>query len=433
MYLVVINVPFRSCGPGAAEVASDWGRALALLRDSFHGRFGPLVVAAPELPPGDGPLGSQEPYRLDASDDGISFVRLGDTRWRARDFWRHHRAIRARCRDLARRAEVVHAGMGNLWQPYAYVGFCAGLKAGITTVFVQDGDAVGRLLDLAAGRGLLHRFRTRLYCTVYERRARRAVARADLSLLKGRAVNARYGRFARNARDFYDTSYPSDDVIPPTELSAKIDRIRAGKPLRCLSLGRLEDFKRVDDSVRAVDAAVRQAVPVQLDIIGNGPDTGRLRALVDDLGAGAHVRFLGARPYGPALLRELRSYHVYLFTSTADETPRSVFDAFAAGCPLLAYALPYTEQVVDETGAGRCVPRGDRAALARVLTDWCEERSALIDKMRLAAAAGADNSADAWYARRAQWTIEAHERACPRQNVPRRSASPLSLKDDPTP
>lgn len=51
MYLVVINVPFRPINDGAAEVASDWHRSLILLGDSFGGRFGQIVAAAPALPP----------------------------------------------------------------------------------------------------------------------------------------------------------------------------------------------------------------------------------------------------------------------------------------------------------------------------------------------------------------------------------------------
>ena|GEM_PF-5689144 len=54
MYLLVIDVPSRRRVSGLAEVVSDWGCSLALLRDSFGGRLGKTMVAAPQLPPGDG-------------------------------------------------------------------------------------------------------------------------------------------------------------------------------------------------------------------------------------------------------------------------------------------------------------------------------------------------------------------------------------------
>jgi len=408
MYLVVISVSFRPISHGVAEVASDWGRSLILLRDSFGDRFGELVVAAPALPPGDGPIKEQQPMRLHAVADGIRFVKLGDTRWRARHFWRHYFQVRRICNRLVRQADILHAGTGNLYQPFGHIAFKAACRAGTTTVFVQDGDVIGRLNDLARGRSLGHRLKTGIYCWVFQRIVRRAVARASLCLLKGHAVHARYVRFARNARDFYDTSHSTDSVISPASLEHKCARIRSGGPIRCLSLGRLCDFKCVDHSIRAVVEAVRQGVPVSLDIIGDGPDEPRLRKLVTELEASNLVQFLGPRSYGPELLRQIADYDVLMFTSLADETPRSIFDGFAGGCALLAYSLPYTEQVIDETGAGYCAMRGDPSAITTALIEWHDKRNSLADCVSRAARAGGEHCAEQWYARRAEWTLEAH-------------------------
>ncbi|MBK9118901.1 MAG: glycosyltransferase family 4 protein [Phycisphaerales bacterium] len=410
MYLVVINVPFRGCGSGAAEVTSDWARSLELLRDSFHGRFGPIVVAAPELPPGDGPIGSQASQRLEAERDDITFVRLGDTRWRARQFWWHHREIRAKCRDLARQADVVHCGINNLWQPYSYFGFRAALWAGATTVFVQDGDAIGRLFDLVAGAAWHRRTFTTLYCRLYYELTRRAVARADLSLLKGHAVNARYAQHARCARDFYNTTFAEDDIIGADALAAKRALIQQEGPIHCLALGRIVDIKGLDHSIAAIAAARQQGAAVELDLIGDGPDEPRLRAFAERLGVAAAVRFCGRRPYGPELLAEVARYHLLLFTSTADETPRALFDGLAGGCGLLAFDLPFTRQVVEEIGHGAVVPRGDTAALAAELVRLHTDRAALAEWVWTAAQAAPEHTAERWYARRAAWTIEAYER-----------------------
>src|SRR4051812_27794190 len=47
MYTLTIGVPFRRLDEHRCEVASDWAKSLYLLRDSFGGRFGPIMVAAP--------------------------------------------------------------------------------------------------------------------------------------------------------------------------------------------------------------------------------------------------------------------------------------------------------------------------------------------------------------------------------------------------
>lgn len=410
MYLVVINVAYRTIDGETAEVSSDWAQSLHLMRDSFDGHFGELVVAAPALPRDDGLIGGQTPQRLHAQRDDIRFVALGDTRWRARNFWQHYPSIRSTCDALARQADIVHGGINNLYQPYSFVGFNAGRRAGRTTVFVQDSDAIQRLQDLTRGAPPLRRWRTAAYCRLYEYLTRRAVARADLALLKGPAVNARYRPFARNARDFYNTSYCAADIITPARLAAKCRALEAGGPLRCLSLGRLIDYKHVDEVIRAVAGARQAGARVELDIIGDGPDEGGLRALVRALAAEDIVRFCGARPYDAALLREVANYHVLLFAAKAEETPRALFDGLAGGCALLAYDIPFVQQVLTECEHGASVPRGDTTSLSRKLRAWAAEPAHVRRLCAAAAAAAAQHTAERWYARRAEWTIEAHLR-----------------------
>jgi glycosyltransferase involved in cell wall biosynthesis len=409
MFLIVSNVPFRPSDATGVQVASDWGRSLLLLRDSFNGRFGEIVVAAPTLPPGDGDISEQRPHLLHAQRDGVRFVKLGETHWRARHFWRHYPQIRRTCDELARHADVVHAGINNLWQPYSFIGFNAGCRAGKTTVFVQDGDVVGRLHDLALEWSGLHQLQVRAYCALYERLTRRAVARADLSLLKGQAVLRRFRRYARNAQEFYDTSYSESDIVSHDRVRQKCEELRAGATIGCLALGRLADYKHVDHTLRAVAEAAAAGANVRLDVIGAGPAADELRNLAEALKIGALVRFQGARPYGPELLREVQQSHVLVFTSLADETPRALFDGLAAGCALLAYDLPFTREVVRQCAHGVCTPRGDCSALADQLRRWDRERGLLANLIGAASVAAPHHAARAWYARRAAWTIAAHD------------------------
>src|SRR6187549_1576366 len=201
MYTKTTGVPFRRKDGAHCEVAGDWAQALFLLRDSFRGRFGPLTIASPELPPGDGPIGEQVVTTISEAEDGIRFVSLGSTTWRARQFWQSYRRIRAECDRLAAEADVFHSGINDLWQPYALMGFNAARRSGKTTVFVLDGDAIQRLRDLHRNDSLYLRARNAGYNAVYARVAARAVAQADLALLKGEQLHRRYGRWARNAKD----------------------------------------------------------------------------------------------------------------------------------------------------------------------------------------------------------------------------------------
>ena len=410
MYTKTTGVPFRRKGGTRVEVAGDWAQALFLLRDSFRGRFGPMTIAAPELPPGEGPITEQITTTISEAEEGIRFVTLGSTAWRARQFWGSYWRMRKQCEQLAAESDVLHAGINNLWQPYSLLGFNAARRKGKTTVFVLDGDEIQRIRDLSRADPLRVRVRHAGYCAVYRRVAAKAVARADLALLKGQELHRRYGRWARNAKDFFDTSFHDSDIVPAAELQRKCAAALAGGPLRCLSLGRLVGYKGVDHTLRAVSAAVGAGADVRLDVIGDGPALAELTALANTLGIRERVEFKGARPYGPALLREIAQSHVLLFTSTAEETPRSLFDGLAGGCALLAFDLPFTRQVVGELGHGAVVERGKHLELAQQLSALDRDRARLVNWMKVAASRAREQSVEVWYERRAQWTIEAHER-----------------------
>ncbi len=417
MYLIVIQVPFQEVAPGVARVGAEWARELQLLRDSLGGRYGRIVVAAPTLP-ADFEWVELQPVELKATEERISFVRLCDANLRTRHFWPRAASVLRRCLALAKEADVVHAGMSDLYRPIAQFGFFAGLKARVPTVFVEDTDTVTQLLQLNGGA---RRWGTRLYCHLYGRIMRFAVTRADLSLLKGRLLHARYARFASNARDFHDTSYSGGWVIPESQLDAKISELARSSTLRCLSLGRLVARKGVDETLRVVAELNAMGVPVELDVIGDGPARGALETQVRRSGLESVVRFLGARPYGRQLVEHLRRYHLMLFTPIAEDTPRSLFDCLAAATPIAGYAIDYLRSLLTSEQCGVAAPVRAADVLACEIRDLWINRERLCSLVRRAAAAGRRNSAEVWYARRAGWTFDISHKRRSSMQVKRRA------------
>jgi glycosyltransferase involved in cell wall biosynthesis len=406
MYLIPILVPIYLRG-GERLVTTDWKRSLLLLRDSLNGRYGPLRVIAPwvdaRTTPPDQPL---EP--VSASDE-IELIPSFPNATRAREFWTQH--VHTWRRDIAAAlptVDVVHAGMCEVYRPLTFIGFLSGLSAQKPTVFVQDTDQVLQHAQLHAGRPLRERLEARVYCEVFERCTRFGVARASLSLLKGEALRARYGRYAKNAKNFHDTSYFTRDVMPQALLEQRITGLlRRDRPLRLVYCGRLEARKGLDESIRALMLARSRDARVTLDIIGDGAERGALAQLSENLGADTAVRFLGSRAYGPALLSELSSYDALLFTPLAEDTPRMIFDGYAAGLPLLGYGIDYVREREAEDGAARSVAVRDVSALATLLCEVDRERRPLAALSECAREAARFHAADAWYQRRADWTHEA--------------------------
>ena len=407
MYLVTIHVPLY-VDTGGVYVTTEWARSLRLLRDSFGGRFGDVGVLAPALPAADA---ASQKRILFGAEPGIRLFPSFDRRCRAREYWwRRSRVWRAQIRSLLPTVDVVHAGLDNLYRPITYHGFLEGLAAKKTTVFVQDTDIVEQNRVLAADRGALQRLKQSLYGRLYAATVRSAVRRASLSLLKGTALLEKYGAHARNARLFHDTSHSAADIVPRRDVEARTAALRAGRPLRLAYCGRLEHRKGVRDAVDIVIRARQYGVPVEFDMIGGGSERDSLQGAILAAGVGEHVRLLGPLDYCPSFIARLAQYDALLFTPLAEDTPRMIFDGYAAGLPLIGYGIPYVIERAREEQATVVIPFRNQAAGAEVLRSLHGDRGRLGELALRALDAAAYHTAECWYTRRADWTLEAYER-----------------------
>lgn len=136
-----------------------------------------------------------------------------------------------------------------------------------------------------------------------------------------------------------------------------------------LFAGRHTAEKRVDVLLRAFD---RVAVEhdATLGVIGEGPETERLRALADGLTNGHRIEFLGFLDDHDDVLAQMRAADVFASASTREGFGMTFVEAMAADCTVVAaaHAESAASEVVGE--AGFLVPPtvdGFSDALGRVL------------------------------------------------------------------
>lgn len=407
MYLVPIHVPIFVDG-GRTLLASDWLRSLRLLRDSLPKELGTLKLIAPTLPATDTSAGQRlEPAGF--ASDGFHIVPSFDLRVSAKAYWlKHRRRWRA---DLEREmagATVVHAGYDDVYRPIAYEGLVLAWKHGVTSVFVQDTDIPLQMRQLA--RGPKQKLHAKVYGAIYDRACLKSVAKSDLSLLKGAHLMQRYGMVAKNAREFHDTSFARADIVPQAALEKRLSSLGADRPLRLVYCGRFEARKGLDHGLAIVRRALELGARVAFDLIGDGAERAQLEGLARDPALRGAVRLLGSRPYGGALLAELAGYDALFFTPTAEDTPRMIFDGYAAGLPLVAYDIDYVKEREREEHATIPLRANDVESAAQTLTKLATDRSRLVQLSHAARAAAEHHSAESWYERRAAWTLEAHTR-----------------------
>jgi len=266
----------------------------------------------------------------------------------------------------------------------------AGLAArrGGAIVFTRDLQLADLLLRLPApGRGGV----------VYEAHAVEEVMYLERGALYGTSERADAGKAARIARreervwkrasGFVATTAGIRDafaerhgarrgvrVIPngcDVPSARAFPGLAAETPPRVLYAGQLYPWKGVDVLVEAM-AAVPGARLVMLGGIEGEADTRRVRSLVEARGLGPRTEMPGLVPQTRVAHELERAAAVVVPFLRAGMTerhtsPLKIFEAMAAGRPIVASDLPSSREVLSDGDNALLVPPGDPAALAAAL------------------------------------------------------------------
>ena len=147
-----------------------------------------------------------------------------------------------------------------------------------------------------------------------------------------------------------------EQILSPREADeswrAKTSAVGA---LRILFAGRLERSKGVMVLLDAMRLLVRDACPIELDILGDGELLDVCRDASTSWGAGK-IRTMGAIAYDAEFFRLMRGYHAVAVPSLSDEQPRIVYDAYSQAVPILAG---------DTTGLRDCVQHGKTGLISQ--------------------------------------------------------------------
>jgi glycosyltransferase involved in cell wall biosynthesis len=132
--------------------------------------------------------------------------------------------------------------------------------------------------------------------------------------------------------------------------------------LRIVYHGRLSHRqKRIFELPSIAEALLARGVPVQLTIIGDGPDRYQLMTACQSLIEKGALRWLGLLPHD-RVLEELQRHDVCLLPSGFDGLPQAVIEAMARGCvPVVGDTAGLSELVLDEINGFRvpvCDPEG---------------------------------------------------------------------------
>jgi glycosyltransferase involved in cell wall biosynthesis len=138
-------------------------------------------------------------------------------------------------------------------------------------------------------------------------------------------------------------------------------------PGRFLCVGRLAPEKGHRHLIEAVAVLNRAGDACTLDIVGDGPLAGALRAQVARLGLQHQVNFHGYVPFGPDLFAHYQRAFALAVPSLSEGLPQVIVEALAVGIPVVASAVGGIPSFLTEGRTGLLVPPADVPALSAAL------------------------------------------------------------------
>ncbi len=194
--------------------------------------------------------------------------------------------------------------------------------------------------------------------------------------------------------------YLPENAIDPKRFSRLAAPATDG-PLRAGFVGRLVPYKGPDMLIEAAAPMLRDGRLV-LDIVGDGPMIGDLRAQAEGLGVADRVTFHGWLAHG-VVQDVLAACHLLAFPSVREFGGGVVLEAMALGVPPLIVDYAGPGELVAE-GRGIKVPLGARASIvagfAEALERAARDRAGLVAMGR----AGRD-----WVRAQATWEAKARQ------------------------
>jgi glycosyltransferase involved in cell wall biosynthesis len=196
--------------------------------------------------------------------------------------------------------------------------------------------------------GTGHSLARRMLHPPYRRLGRLLFDRAETTICVSEAE-------ARLVRSHFPSCAPRISVV---HNGVDMDDIRAAEPFETdgptiLSAGRLESYKGVDGTIRAMAELPEE---FRLVVTGAGPMRDELDALVRELGLGERVRLLG-RVSDEELHRWFRTAVAYVSLSSNEAYPITPLEALLGGCRFIGSDIPAHHEVARATeGTTTIVP-----------------------------------------------------------------------------
>jgi glycosyltransferase involved in cell wall biosynthesis len=233
-------------------------------------------------------------------------------------------------------------------------------------------EVVGDPYEVFAPGAVEHPLRPVLRSVMTNQLKRQCQKACAVAYVSGGELQRRY----RPSSSAFSTTYSSIELRDDAFAAApRVFEAEPRRPARIISIGTLEvPYKGFDVLIDAVSICVKDGLPVELEIIGEGRCRAELESRAERSGAAKHISFAGQISSGEAIRARLDGADLFALASKTEGLPRAMIEAMARGLPCIGSAVGGIPELLAPS---ELVPRGDAAALARAI------RELVIDSARM--------------------------------------------------
>jgi glycosyltransferase involved in cell wall biosynthesis len=125
-------------------------------------------------------------------------------------------------------------------------------------------------------------------------------------------------------------------------------------------VGQMISRKNIFDILHIFDQLHAKHSNTRLVLLGDGDARSELETHSKTLASSSHIEFLGFRDDRLSLLK---SFDLFVMTSTLEGIPRCLMEATAASIPVAAYDIAGIDQLIEHEKTGLLAPLGEKSEL----------------------------------------------------------------------
>lgn len=259
-------------------------------------------------------------------------------------------------------------------------------QANAKCIYIIEYTLKTRLQILNAERkGLLTRAKTLLWLLREEWRIRRALTHADGIQANGAPAYDTYSSLNSNTMMYFDNRVNAPDVISPSMLDKRLDKLGQGGTLRLAFSGRLLAIKGADYLVPLAIALRERGVSFEFHIFGDGELMAEMRSDVERYQLADYVYIKGAVDFANQLVPFVKqNVDLFVCCHVQGDPSCTYLETYSCGVPIVGYDNAAHQGILDRADLGWSVKLGNVAALADLIATLDKQRKEIALKARRA-------------------------------------------------